>query len=209
MRCCRRWGRGQTTGRDLAAAKEKLHGDWESSNPARPLLMIDIDGVLSLFGKTAPGALAQASTTPGAGGAIPLDRRHTALPFGHGRRSPARARPAVRSRLGERLGGEGRGIPPAPARPARRTALPALRDGRSPAAHGQRALEARCDRGTRGRAPARMDRRLLQRRLRGLGRRAQRADAASSDGARARPHIAGGAAAGGVGDGAGELSETV
>jgi len=47
---------GRLPGVTFAAAKEKLHEDWESSNPVRPLLMIDIDGVLSLFGMPAPGA---------------------------------------------------------------------------------------------------------------------------------------------------------
>jgi hypothetical protein len=51
---------GRLPGVTFAAAKEKLHGGWESPHPVRPLLMIDIDGVLSLFGMPAPGARAQA-----------------------------------------------------------------------------------------------------------------------------------------------------
>jgi hypothetical protein len=47
---------GRLPGVTFAEAKEKLHGGWESPQPVRPLLMIDIDGVLSLFGMPAPGA---------------------------------------------------------------------------------------------------------------------------------------------------------
>ena len=72
--------------------------------------MVDIDGVISLFGGSPwrRGGSAR--------GVLPLDRRHSPLPFVHGRRSPARARRAVRARLGQRLGGEGQRTPPPPAR---------------------------------------------------------------------------------------------
>ena len=51
--------------------------------------MVDIDGVISLFGF--PTAVAR---TPPPRGPLPLDRRHPPLPFAHRRRSPARARRA-------------------------------------------------------------------------------------------------------------------
>ena len=88
-----------------------------------PLLMVDIDGVISLF------AGRRGSPEPSAAHAavVPLDRRHTALPFGHRGRSPARAERAFRARLGQRLGGAANEhLPHLLGLPAG-TALPALR----------------------------------------------------------------------------------
>ena len=59
-----------------------------AARPTDPCCMVDIDGVHL--------AVRRAAGTPRrAGGLVPLDRRHTPLPFGHGRRSPARASPSA------------------------------------------------------------------------------------------------------------------
>ena len=138
-----------------------MHGHLQDDRPVRPLLMVDIDGVISLFG----GDGSPARAAPG-GRLLPLDRGHTALPFGHRGRSPACARRSVRPGLGERLGGEGRRTPPPPARPARRAAPPALRArGRAQ----QRPLEARGDRRYAGRRPLAWIDDALRRRLPRLG----------------------------------------
>ncbi len=119
--------------------KAQSHSRCESAPATRrrhkPLLLVDIDGVISLFGGA--GSAAAASR-----GLLPLDRRHSALPFGHRRRSPARPRGAFRARLVQRLGGEGRRAPAAPAGPPRRAAVPALRRARSAASNAHWKLEA-------------------------------------------------------------------
>ena len=176
--------------------------------------MVDIDGV-DLAVRRPPPERRRASA---ARGLLPLDRRHTPLPFVHRRRSPACARRALRARLGERLGGEGQRTPAPPARPARGAAVPALLPRRSaPDGTNARALEARRDRRLRRRAAAGLDRRRLQRRLPRVGaRRARRptllvqtepAHGLTSREARAAGGVGAGAwragaGAGGAGDGA-------
>ena len=64
---------------------------------------------------------------------VPLDRGHTALPFGHRGRSPARPRRAFRARLGERLGRARRRSPALPARASFGDARSCASSGRSAA----------------------------------------------------------------------------
>ena len=70
----------------------------------KPLLLVDIDGVISLFGAF--------GRTASAGQARSIDRRHPPLSFVHRRRAPARLCPTLRAGLVQRLGGEGRRVPP-------------------------------------------------------------------------------------------------
>ncbi len=164
----------------------------------KPLLMVDIDGVISLFGVR---PLAPRRVPAHGRGLVPLDRRHTPLPFVHRRRSPADARRACSSWSG-RAAGRRR---PTNTSPTCSACPPGCRSCASALAgvgSAQRPLEARGDRRLRGRAAAGMDRRRVQRRLPRVGRGAPGADAARADRPRARPHVAGGAAAGGVGAGA-------
>ena len=121
-----------------------------------PLLLVDIDGVLSLFG----GDLGSHARL------VPLDRGHSALPFVHRRRSPARPDRAFRAGLVQRLGGEGRRAPSTPARAAFGYPLPALRSHRRapmPTGSSPRSIATR-------RAPAGTGRRRAQRRLSRVGR---------------------------------------
>ena len=101
----------------------QLRGDGIGS-AEKPLLMVDIDGVISLFGFAAqpligvrwrPTARSTRST------AYPTSFRAAAAA------APAGARRRLRSGVGQRLGGEGQGIPAAPARAAVGSAVPALR----------------------------------------------------------------------------------
>ena len=77
--------------------------------------MVDIDGVVSLFGFAGH---APWTGHPPPDGLLPHDRRHTPLPLARRRRPPAGSQRRLRPGVGQRLGGEGRGVPAAPARPA-------------------------------------------------------------------------------------------
>ena len=103
--------------------------------PPRPLLLIDVDGVLSLFG-----------TRRRAG----ADRRHPAPALARGRGDAAHAYGRLRVRLVHGLGGPGRRAPAAPARPAARVAArdvlrprAATRTGSSPGSTPTRETSAR------------------------------------------------------------------
>ena len=129
---------------------------------ARPLLLVDVDGVLSLFGAGVDRAACMPALVEG----IPhfLSRAR--------RRGPRPPGADVRVRLVHRLGGPRRRPPAAPARPPRRLGAPLVL--RAP--RGRRALEAARDRRPRGPAPpARVDRRRPRRALPRLGGRARRA----------------------------------
>ena len=124
--------------------------------------MVDIDGVISLFG--AAGDAGDRS----ARGLLPLDRGHTPLPFVHRRRSPARRSPSCSSWCGPAAGKSGptNTSPTCSGCPAGcRSCASSARCGRC-----QRPLEARGDRRICGDAPAGLDRRRLQRGLPRLGR---------------------------------------
>ena len=138
------------------------------SKPKLPLLLVDIDGVISLFAFEGG---------PPAGGLVPLDRWHTPLPFCQGGRAPARAHGLLRVGVGQRLGGEGQRIPAPPAWAAEAAPLELRRQGR---AH-QCPLEARLDRSLCGREAFGLDRRRFQRGLPRVGRRPLQPDPACSD----------------------------
>ena len=107
-----------------------------AAEASRPLLMVDIDGVISLFGAPRRARARRRR------GVLPLDRGHAPLPFVHRGRSPACARRALRARLGQRLGGAGQRTPPPPARAARAAAVPALRARASGARNAHWKLDA-------------------------------------------------------------------
>ena len=190
----RRWRVPRSTS---VETKEQAKEILESSSvdPHKPLLLVDIDGVISLFG----GDLTRQD------GLFPLDRGHSPLPFGHRRRSPARAGRAFRAGLVQRLGGEGRRAPAPPARAAGRPAVPALRPLGRPQ---QRALEARRDRRLRRRerALAWIDDALQRGCHDWASARAAPTLLVATEPA-ARPHRARGRAAAGVGAGAGAAAE--
>ena len=94
----------------------------------KPLLLIDVDGVISLFsGSGHPGHSGVASGFGTGPGVVRADRRHRPFPFGHGGRAPSGAGRTFRSRVVQRLGGEGRRVPPPPARASRVLAASELR----------------------------------------------------------------------------------
>ncbi len=71
-----------------------------STSSGRPLLMVDIDGVVSLL-----AAFRRPRGRPRA--PFHFDRRHTPLPFGHRRRTPARACAELRRSCGRAAGRSG------------------------------------------------------------------------------------------------------
>ena len=102
--------------------------------PERPLLMVDIDGVISLHG-IPPGETVE-------GRLCTIDGL-VAFALGHRRGTARRSERALRARLGKRLGRARRRAPAPPAGPAERPASPALRAVRRALACP---LEARGDR---------------------------------------------------------------
>ena len=201
----------QITGQPMR--KLKTAPRRSSARPARgtsalpPLLMVDIDGVISLFGApTRPGSpRGRSGARPPRPSRAP-STRSTAYPTSSRPRAAAHLLEpgrALRPGVGERLGGEGRGAPAPPARPARGAAVPALR---ALARARQRALEARGDRRLRRRArwPGSTTRSTTPATT---GRGARGPHAARPDRPRARAHVAGGGAACGRGRGSARRSD--
>ena len=138
-------------GRQASEARPQLRRECSGRRIRRkadkPLLFVDIDGVLSLFGLRT----GQASS-----GDVDQRRRHRRICISATRlRAPSRPRRTVRPRLVQRMGGEGRRAPPPCASPARSAPLSHL----PRATTARRALEARRDRAPCGRPPAGLDRR--------------------------------------------------
>ena len=133
-----------------------------------PLLLVDVDGVLSLFG---PG-VDRGGCTPALVEGIP----HFLSRGAAGAARPARRRASSAS--GARAGRTARTA----TCPTCSACRPAGRTSPSRPPRGRRPLEAARDRRPRGpRPPRRLDRRRPRRALPGLGRRAARPDAARDD----------------------------
>ena len=155
---------------------DRLASCAEMGTGTRPLLMVDVDGVLSLFGFEPPAPAGVVWTN--------VDGLPHALSRPGGRPAGA-ARRHLRLRLVHRLGGARGGAAPAPARAAGRLAAP---DVRGAARRVAAPLEAGRDRGgERPGAPGRVDRRRLRRDLRGVGGRAPGTGAAGADRSGDRP----------------------
>ena len=166
----------------------------------RPLLMVDIDGVISLFGGSQQrgwsGGWAMATARSPTAPFI----RSTAHPTSFRSPPPLTCLSSRRrsSSCGRAAGRSGPTSTCPTCWGSRQSCRSALRACRRTL---QRALEARRDRSVRAWAPACMDRRRAQPRVSRVGRRPRGADAARADGARPRAHFPGGRPARGVGAG--------
>ena len=176
-----------------------------TSDTSKPLLMVDIDGVISLFGVPATPAWRGRRSQRTAGAAAQgASTRSTACRTSF-RPPPPRTCSSWPSDfdLVWASGWEERAEEHLPRLLGLPAGLPFLRFERSPGARANAHWKLAAIDAYAGHAPAGVDRRRLQRRLPRVGRRSarRRRCSCSTEPAR-RAHVAGGAAAGGVGAGA-------